>query len=158
AVWHSRGMAHRRLGQLDKAIADYGKAIQLDSKDPKIWNNRASAYFDLHQYEKSIADCSEALKLDSELPDPRCIRGQAYWKLGQWDKAIADYDKAVKLGPGRAEIANDLAWFLATCPDAKVRDPGRAVQVAEKAVALAPTSGRIWSTLGVARHRAGDWK
>src|SRR5262249_51542834 len=53
---------------------------------------------------------------------------------------------------------NSLAWLLATCTDAKLRDPDRAVELAKKAVELAPKAGAIWNTLGVAHYRAGDWK
>jgi len=47
---------------------------------------------------------------------------------------------------------------LATNPDPRVRDPGRAVNLAKKAVELAPEDGNCWSALGTAHYRAGDWK
>jgi eukaryotic-like serine/threonine-protein kinase len=52
---------------------------------------------------------------------------------------------------------NNLAWLLATCPDATVQDPARAVELARHAVQLEPKSGMYWNTLGTALHRAGDW-
>src|SRR6185436_9523516 len=33
-----------------------------------------------------------------------------------------------------------------------------AVELAQKAVELAPKDGAFWNTLGVAHYRAGDWK
>jgi eukaryotic-like serine/threonine-protein kinase len=56
-----------------------------------------------------------------------------------------------------ASVHNELAWLLATCPDVKSRDPGRAVASARKAVELGPEKGAFWNTLGVAAYRAGDW-
>jgi Flp pilus assembly protein TadD len=32
------------------------------------------------------------------------------------------------------------------------------VELARKAVAMAPREGHFWNTLGVAHYRAGDWK
>jgi tetratricopeptide (TPR) repeat protein len=55
-----------------------------------------------------------------------------------------------------ADAINKLAWLLATCPDPGLRDPRRALELAEEAVELAPAAPEIWNTLGVARHRAGD--
>jgi len=52
----------------------------------------------------------------------------------------------------------ELAWFLATCPDESFRDPKVALQMAERAVALAPEQGDCWSALGIAHYRSGDWK
>ena len=51
-----------------------------------------------------------------------------------------------------------LAWFLATCPDPKFRDPKRAVELAQKAVELEPKNADYWQTLGVARYRVADWR
>ena len=52
---------------------------------------------------------------------------------------------------------NNLAWLLATCPDAKVRDGGRAVELAKKAVERAPAQGAYHTTLGAAHYRAAAW-
>src|SRR5262249_2542189 len=43
-------------------------------------------------------------------------------------------------------------------PDPKVRAPARALELAHKAVALAPKAGTFWNTRGVAHYRAGDWQ
>ncbi len=53
---------------------------------------------------------------------------------------------------------NNEAWQLATCPEAKSRDPRRAVELAKQAVELAPKEGMCWNTLGVAHYRVGNWK
>src|SRR5262249_49747030 len=54
-------------------------------------------------------------------------------------------------------VHNNLAWLLATCPEAALRDPRRAVELASKAVELRPKEGMFRNTLGVARYRAGEW-
>src|SRR5262249_8406068 len=51
-----RGLALAKQNKLDEAIADYSKAIELDSKLAWAWCNRADAYRELHQYDKAIAD------------------------------------------------------------------------------------------------------
>ena len=43
-------------------------------------------------------------------------------------------------------------------PRREVPRCGRAVELAKKAVELAPKQGTFWNTLGVAHYRAGDWK
>ncbi len=60
--------------------------------------------------------------------------------------------------PNTLMSMNDLAWLLATCPDENWRDAERAVELAEKAVDLAPEQGNFWNTLGVARYRMGDYQ
>jgi tetratricopeptide (TPR) repeat protein len=76
----------------------------------------------------------------------------------QWGKAVGAYAQAIGLDPKNARALNNLAWLLATCPDAKFRDPGRALGLARRAVDSTPQEGNAWNTLGVAHYRAGDWK
>jgi tetratricopeptide (TPR) repeat protein len=47
---------------------------------------------------------------------------------------------------------------LTTCSDLKLRNPGRAIEVAKKAVELTPEDAMAWQILGWAHYRAGDWK
>jgi tetratricopeptide (TPR) repeat protein len=76
------------------------------------------------------------------------------WK--QFELAAEDFPRRREYREARAQAHNNLAWFLATCPDPQYRNPRRAVELAERGVALLPRDGNIWNTLGVARYRAGD--
>jgi eukaryotic-like serine/threonine-protein kinase len=58
----------------------------------------------------------------------------------------------------QAEELNNQAWPLATNPEATLRDPARAVELAQKAVDLCPKQAMYWNTLGVAHYSAGHWK
>jgi uncharacterized protein HemY len=69
-----------------------------------------------------------------------------------------DYESALKRAPANAWILNELAWMLATCAEPTLREPRRAVELARKALDVAPTAGIYWKTLGVAHYRTGDWK
>src|SRR5262249_41954788 len=123
------------------------------------WNNRGALYCDaLHEPDKAVADFSEAIRLDPKNAAIFANRGNAYRHLGSWDKAIADYSKAIALSPDNPNALNNLAWVLATCPDAKMRDSAQAVRLAKRSTELTPKSGMYWKTLGVAYYRVGDWQ
>jgi len=55
-------------------------------------------------------------------------------------------------------LENEIAWYLATFPDSRFRDPDRAAVLAAEAVSKDPKSGGAWNTLGVARYRQGKWQ
>jgi serine/threonine-protein kinase len=57
-----------------------------------------------------------------------------------------------------ASVHNEWAWMLATWPDMKFRDSGRAAAFARKAVELAPQKAEFLNTLGVAEYRVENWK
>jgi len=92
--------------------------------------------------------------------------GNALHANGQVDGAVACYQEAIRCyqQPTRPDQDSDaaahrvMAWFLATCPEPKFRNVPRAVELAKKAVRLAPSEYRMRSTLGVCLYRAGDWK
>jgi tetratricopeptide (TPR) repeat protein/serine/threonine protein kinase len=155
---YNRGLTHQDLRQLDKAIANYDEALRLNPDFVEAWNNRGLAYRQQGQLEKAVADYSKALKVKPNHVRAWNNRGFAYLKLGQHDRAIADFAKVVELTPASPAALNRLAWLLVTCPDAKLRDPRRAVEAAKKAVALAPRQADYWTTLGVSYYRAENWK
>jgi tetratricopeptide (TPR) repeat protein len=72
--------------------------------------------------------------------------------------ASLDHSEAAQaLRPGDARLANNLAWPLACRPGASPASRRRTVELARKAVALAPRTRAFWNTLGVALYRAEDW-
>jgi tetratricopeptide (TPR) repeat protein/tRNA A-37 threonylcarbamoyl transferase component Bud32 len=157
-AWHSRGYAYLHLNQPARAIADFTRAIDLGMKDAKLFANRGNAYLELHRYEEAVAGYSQAIEQDPKLVEAWFNRATAHGVVGQYDKARKDYEAVLELSPGHVGAHNGLAWLLATCADAKQRDPKRAVEYARKAVQLARREGNCWGTLGVALYRAGDWK
>jgi tetratricopeptide (TPR) repeat protein len=69
----------------------------------------------------------------------------------QYQEAVrrADYDPCSR---------NDLAWFLATCPDLDLRDLNEAERLMAGVVEAAPRICGYWNTLGVVHYRKGHWR
>jgi tetratricopeptide (TPR) repeat protein len=82
--------------------------------------------------------------------------GNLLWATGRREGATALFRQAEEEWRKTNYDRNELAWFLAACPDEQFRNPKEAVELAEKAVKTSPTFGVYWRTLGVARYRAGD--
>jgi Flp pilus assembly protein TadD len=55
---------------------------------------------------------------------------------GRFDEAIENYRKAIQINPKFSEALNNLAWVLATSPDAGLRNGAEAVRLAERACEL----------------------
>jgi tetratricopeptide (TPR) repeat protein len=75
---------------------------------------------------------------------------------GQFDEAIAQYQAAIDAQPANPYYLNNLAWVLATCPQAAVRNGARAVELAEQAERLSGGKNpAILGTLAAAYAEAG---
>ena len=83
--------------------------------------------------------------------------GEREIALQIWRILAADHPRNDDYRDRRANTLNDLAWLLATDPDPTLRDPARALSLAEEAVRFSSDHDASWNTLGVARYRAGDW-
>ena len=77
-------------------------------------------------------------------------------QLGNYRASVNHYEAALVLAPGNVEGLNNLAWLLATCPDATVRNGPRAVQLAEQACSSTGFQKTVFmGTLAAAQAEAG---
>jgi serine/threonine protein kinase/Tfp pilus assembly protein PilF len=84
--------------------------------------------------------------------------GAALEQRGRLEDGLAEYLKAGELAHDNAQMLNNVAWILATCPEPKLRDASRSVELAKKAVELSPKESSYWNTLGVAHYRSRNWQ
>jgi len=59
-----------------------------------------------------------------------------YNEMGKYNEAIEAYERLLRLERKQAVVLNNLAWLLVTVPEEGLRDPKRALILAEEAVAL----------------------
>jgi tetratricopeptide (TPR) repeat protein len=84
---------------------------------------------------------------------------------GQFEDARQRFEETLQIqqsvypgNPSTLRTMASLARMLATASDVKVRDPRRAVELANKLVEATPKEAGRWNTLGVASYRAGNYK
>jgi tetratricopeptide (TPR) repeat protein len=82
--------------------------------------------------------------------------GLTLQRQGKFAPAIAQFQKVLELDRRHVGAQNDLAWLLATCPEASLRNGSRAVELARE---LEQLSGgnlpEILDTLAAAYAEAG---
>jgi tetratricopeptide (TPR) repeat protein len=103
-----------------------------------------------------LANLKRAAELDPSFPN---VHGKlAYLEAGagKFQEALSKYEQALKCRPDFPEALNNLAWLLATCPEAGVRDGKRAVVLAERACQLTGFQKTLYvGTLAAAYAEAG---
>ncbi|UCE34111.1 MAG: TIGR04222 domain-containing membrane protein [Deltaproteobacteria bacterium] len=145
-------------GDFNQAISHFNKAIELNPEYAIPYIYRGQVYGGRGLYSEAIADYNKALEIDPRAADSPFDtyywRGRAWMEKGKIDRAIIDYSRALERNPRNANAYNSLAWLLATCSDAKYRDGVRAVELADKAVELAPQYYGFLDTLAAAYAEA----
>ena len=98
----NRGIEKAKNGDLDGAMADFDRAIELNPKDDAPYYNRAQAKRLKKDAAGAIADYTRAVELGSQNPAAYNNRGNARAENNDRDGAIADYTHAIELKPDYA--------------------------------------------------------
>jgi tetratricopeptide (TPR) repeat protein len=153
-----RASTYVELETYDLAIADCNEALRLNPAASDAYFHRGWAYFRKKDYAKALADYDQFLRMIPDDADAYVRRGEAHRRLKNYAKAAADFAKAIEINPKNPEGYDALAWLLATCPDANVRNGQRAVQMARKANELDTLAwGPYADTLAAAYAEAGNF-
>ncbi|HMF46576.1 MAG TPA: tetratricopeptide repeat protein, partial [Candidatus Udaeobacter sp.] len=107
----NRGIEKAKNGELDGAIADFDRAIELNPKDDAPYYNRAQARRLKNDTAGAIADYTKAIELSSTNPAAYNNRGNARAENKDRDGAIADYTRAIELKPDYARAYYNRAML-----------------------------------------------
>jgi tetratricopeptide (TPR) repeat protein len=141
-AWFQRGVAHAKLGQWEKALADQTKTLELRPDFyPALWRH-GEAYIALKQWDKAFADFDKAIEMKPEAAGGWHYRGIANANRGQWDKALADYDKAIELGATDPSI-----WVSKAAAHAQLGQAETAIAVLQQAVARGFRNAAVLKTM-----------
>jgi tetratricopeptide (TPR) repeat protein/predicted Ser/Thr protein kinase len=129
------------LGQMEPAIRELTRAIEIDPLFKPAYNMLAYAYDTVGDFDKSIWAIDKYISISPEEANPYDTRGDLYAWNGKLDQARESYRKAVEVKPdfyvsrfklaamyvyrrdyARAESC--LKW-LAACPDKEARSQAR---------------------------------
>ncbi|MDJ0951246.1 MAG: tetratricopeptide repeat protein [Alphaproteobacteria bacterium] len=100
-AYNARGLAFRRIGRLDAAVADYDRAIGVRPDYAMAFNNRGIANQSRGAYADAIYDHSQAIALDPAYVNAYVGRCLAYEARKQKELAASDCRKALELDPDK---------------------------------------------------------
>ena len=156
--------AHRNLGyvlftegNLADGVAQYALARQLRPDDTTTPEDLAALLTKQAESPATLPYLRQALDL---LPtaEMRAQTASTWAGQGKVQYAIQGYRAALALEPQSPDILNNLAWILATCPDANLRDGAEAVRLGRQACELTGFRRTLMvGTLAAAYAEAGQF-
>ncbi|GGB81899.1 hypothetical protein GCM10007424_22480 [Flavobacterium suaedae] len=146
-----RGVIFEKLNDLDKAIKDYNKAIEINPTDANLYFNRGNSWHEKGEYTRAIEDYNKVIEINPKDADAYQNRGFSMHKKGELDEAIKDYNKAIEINPTDANAYNNRGNALN-----EKEEYNRAIEDYNKAVEINPKYSDPYNNRGLAWHNKGE--
>jgi tetratricopeptide (TPR) repeat protein len=145
-------IAHGEKGDLDRAIADYTRAIDIYPKFESALVNRGVTYQRRGEHDQAIADFTKAIKIGHKGVTALALgnRGISYQNKGDFARAIADHTQAIKVSKA------PVAYFNRGNALAARGDYAGAIADYTKAIELQPNAAPAYHARGGAYQKQGD--
>lgn len=160
---HFQAMNHRawvqmKLKNYSLALKDLTAAVALDDEYAEAHNNRGLVLQELGRPDEAMKSFNRAVEIYPRFVEALGNRADLHKSRKEYAAALRDLSAAVVSAPGSYRPLNDLAWFLATCPDAGFRDSNRALKNIREAHRIAgDRSWHVLDTYGAALAESGNF-
>jgi putative GTP pyrophosphokinase len=102
-IYNHRGMARFMLQEERKALGDFERSVQCDSRNYRALNNRALLWRRLGHVQESLKDFARSLEITEKQPEVRFMRAQTFVEIGDFPSALRDVKTALELQPNYPE-------------------------------------------------------
>lgn len=114
-AYNNRGVAQLAMGDAEGAIADYDRALTLDSAYAMAYTNRGMAHLARGDFVKSLQDYDTALQFDPAYAPAYAHRCWLFGFMGHGTAALADCEESLRLRPQHPATLDSRAfahWIL----------------------------------------------
>jgi len=149
-IYYYRGNANYWVKNIQRAIQDYDKSIQINPQFAEAYFNRGATYSDLGDYQSAIQDFDKVIQINPQDAEAYYNRGTTYANLGDYQRAIQDVDKAIQINPQFAE-----AYLTRGVSYAYLGDYQHAIQDFDKVIQINPQFAEAYYNRGIVYQRLG---
>jgi Flp pilus assembly protein TadD len=130
------GVAFGREGKFDQAAKYLAKALENNPDFAKANENIGNALFHQGKINDAVLHLTKAIRLDPKSASAHYRLGQILVQTGKINDAVSHLEEAIRLKPDWTEPMNVLAWLLAASNNSSIRNPDKAVQLAQRVCEL----------------------
>lgn len=107
-VFFNRGIAYKVMGEIDKAAAEYERALEVTPKYAEALNNLGNIRKDQKQYDEAIRCLELSIEAFPDNPNTYNNLGTVFAMKGNFNKAALYFTKAVRLQPSYIDARQNL--------------------------------------------------
>ena len=136
-VFFNMGIAYKAKGEIDKAVAEYRRALDLVPGYAEAHNNLGNLLKDQKKYDEAIMHFESSIKFSPDNPSTHNNLGTVFAMKGNVNKAAVYFAKAVRLKPTYIDARQNLglAYMQQGRLDAAEKELGEAVKISMGGVA-----------------------
>ncbi len=146
----ARGSRRLLRGELELALGDFGRALDLDDGEVSAWYGRGVARARRGDASSAIEDLRRAIELAPRRADIVTALGVARARGGDVPGALVEFDRAIEIAPGHAD-----AWWNRGKALQALGRPEEALEAYGRSLDLAP-SPAVHAARAELRFRRGD--
>jgi tetratricopeptide (TPR) repeat protein len=147
------GNVAHEMGEYNKAIFAYGRALKITPEDKEIWNNLGYTCFSRGYLERAHECFDKAISIDPKYKHAWYNKGYAYHGADMLEEAVKCYEKAIELDSWDKVLWNNLGNALYNL--------GRFVDSIPKfveAIRVDPDYEIAWNNIGNALEKVWAFK
>jgi tetratricopeptide (TPR) repeat protein len=151
AVRLQKGAAYVHAGRVHEVLGDREKARNAFHQAVAVFDRLVHDFPDDPTYPRELAMALGIIATDLYQA------GQIADANGYYRQAVSAWREAIRNHAADLEACLQLACFQCLWFDRNLRDPAAAVELARKAVEMAPHDPEAWMVLGIAYYRMDLW-
>jgi tetratricopeptide (TPR) repeat protein len=152
-IYKTLGYLYTEIGQIDKAIAAFLNAVELDSKDANLYYNLSTLYERAGNKERADFFLAKAISLQPEDMESRLKLAESLVKAGKFQEAESHLKDILKKKPDSARAMVLLADILE-----KQGDKQGLIDIYKKMLSLDPKNETLVYNVAVLEYETGRIK
>ncbi|HHT9109862.1 MAG TPA: tetratricopeptide repeat protein [Candidatus Brocadiaceae bacterium] len=150
-IYLNRSIIQKERGNIDAALKDVNRAIELHGNDAVAFCDRGVIYEKMEDEERALEDYDKAIALNPDYAPTYYNRGSVYAALETFDKAIMDYSKAISLDSNAI-----LSYYNRGVAFEMIGREDLAIEDMNKTISLAPAFADAYAHRGLAYAKSGE--
>ena len=147
---YNLGLAYYQGSKIEKSIAAYQKAVQLEPNFADAYGGLGVIYWRSGDLDAAIRHCQKAIKIAPENIEFHQNLTQIYWQKGMYDRAAIGYRIILELNPLDENALHHLGIILLS-----KQEYDEAISCFQKVLQLNPDNALTHGALGTAYYKLG---
>lgn len=146
-------VSYQKLGEITKAVEEYGKVIEIEPMNVEAHNNLGVIYKDMGRLNQAVREFRTVLSMAPRHEKARNNLGVIFYLQGNMEKAIQEFRGILELNPGNKEAYINLGVIYQ-----RQNRTGKAKRMLENALSIDPHCSEAQYNLGLISEENGDIK